>query len=369
MHLPFCARRCPYCDFPTAHLDAGREARYLDALAREARDRLPPGWRARTVFFGGGTPLELTTPGIERLVEIFSGRIARGAEVTAEANPRTLLARKLRALRDGLGLCRLSLGAQSFRPRLLAALGRFHRPEDVRKAVAVARAEGVRSLNLDLIFAIPGQRPSELEEDLDALLSLRPDHVSAYCLTVEEGTAYGRSAAAGRLRLPSDGVQARYFARVRRRLRAAGFQHYEISNFARPGHRCRHNQRTWRNHPYYGLGNGAASHVAGVRMRNHPELDAYVEAVETGGGEAAVAEREELPFARKVRETAYLALRTSEGLVRARFLRELGVDPERFFARELARLRAQGLLVDKPGRVHLSGRGVRFADAVAVELL
>ncbi len=369
MHLPFCARRCPYCDFATAGLDREVERRYLAALAREARDRLPAGFRPRTVYLGGGTPAELTTPGVDELVEAL-GPITRGArEVTLEANPRTLLPRKLAALRDGLGVNRLSLGAQSFSPRLLRRLGRFHRPEDVARAVETARAAGIEDVGIDLIFAVPGQTPAELEADLAAALALEPTHLSTYCLTVEPGTPLAARRAAGRVEVPGDARQAALFARVRARLRAAGFAHYEISNFARPGRRSRHNLTYWRNAPFHALGNGAAAHVGGVRTTNHRDVAAYVEAVERGGGAAAVAEREELPWERKVREAAYLALRTSRGIDPARFERDTGADPRRFFAEELARLIELGLVEERAGRFRLTGRGVSVADAVAVELL
>lgn len=369
VHLPFCARQCPYCDFATARLNAADEARYLEALAAEARDRLPPGWSPRTVFLGGGTPGELTTAGLARLIEVLAPLTVAATEVTVEANPRTLLRRKLHALMEGLRVGRLSLGAQSFDARLLTRLGRFHRPQDVAAAVALARESGVRSVSLDLMFAVPGQTLAQLDADLDAALALRPDHISTYCLTVESGTVYGAREADGRLRLPGQGRQAAYFARVRRRLRAAGFSHYEVSNFALPGRRCRHNQVYWRNQAYIGLGNGAASHVDGVRTTNHRDVSAYVQAVERGGGQAAVAEREALEPARKARETAYLLLRTSEGIVPARFQRETGFDPRALFGEELVRLSALGLIEERAGRIRLTGRGVSLADAVGRELL
>ncbi len=369
VHTPFCARRCPYCDFATAPLAAAVERRYLAALAVEAAARLPDGFRPRTVFFGGGTPTELTTEGVARLVELL-GPACRGAlEVTLEANPRTLLPRKLRALRDGLGADRVSLGVQSFQPHLLETLGRFHRSEDVTRAVAICRDEGVRDVSLDLIFAVPGQTEADLERDLDAALALGPDHLSAYGLTVEEGTTYGDLRAAGRLVELGDRRQARLYALVRRRLRAAGFQHYEISSFAKPGRRCRHNRVYWRNHPYVGLGNAAASHLGGARLVNHRDVAAYCAAVEAGGGAAAVATREALEPPRKVRETAYLAMRTSRGLDPVRFLEDAGVDARAALGPELDRLVRDGLVVVRDARWVLTGRGVALADAVGAALL
>lgn len=367
VHLPFCARQCPYCDFPTARLDRALEARYLEALGRELEARSPAGFAPRTVFLGGGTPAELTSAGIARLVELL-GPVCRGAEeVTLEANPRTLLPRKLRALVAGLGVNRVSLGAQSFSPALLERLGRFHRPADVARAVATAREAGVAAVSLDLIFAVPGQTEADLDADLAAAVALAPEHLSIYCLTIEPGTAFEAARAAGALRPVPSAREARLYARLRRSLRAAGFQHYEVSNFARPGRRSRHNQVYWRNHPYLGLGNGAASHLLGERTRNLRDPAAYVAALEAGRD--PVSERERLEPAHKLRETAWLALRTSRGIVRRAFQRDTGRDPWEALGPELAKLVGLGLLRRSADRAWLTGRGVTLADAVGVEVL
>ena len=366
VHLPFCAHQCPYCDFATTRLRRETEARYLGALAAEADLRWPADLRPDTLFLGGGTPAELTTAGVAELVTALGQRARSATEVTLEANPRTLLPRKLDALRAGLGVTRVSLGSQSFTPHVLEALGRFHRPEDIRRAAALVRAQGL-ALSLDLIFAVPGQSEADLAHDLAETLALEPDHVSVYCLTYEPGTALFQRWQQRLVTKPGPGRQARLFRQVRRTLRAAGFVHYEISNFARPGRRCRHNIIYWRNHPYLGLGNDASGHLAGTRYRNHRDLDAYVRALEQGA--LPTAEAETLDPARKIRETAYLALRTSAGIRRAAFQRETGVDAWTHFATELAKLEPQGLLHVSDSRIRLTGRGVTLADAVAVEFL
>jgi oxygen-independent coproporphyrinogen-3 oxidase len=237
----------------------------------------------------------------------------------------------------------------------------------VVRAVAVARGAGVARVSLDLIFSVPGQDEAALDADLAAALALGPDHVSVYCLTFEPGTAFDAARAAGALRPQHEGRQARLYARARRTLRAAGFEHYEVSNFARPGARCAHNRVYWRNHPYLGLGNGAASHLHGERRTNLRDPAAYAGALLAGQDPLAEAER--LPPERKARETAYLALRTSEGIVRRRFLRDCAVDPWALLREELARLEGLGLVRRDEERAWLTGRGVTLADAVGVEVL
>jgi putative oxygen-independent coproporphyrinogen III oxidase len=367
VHLPFCARRCPYCDFAVSPLRRDVERRYLAALALEAERRRPPNWQPQTLYLGGGTPAELTGEGVAHLIEILAPfRSDALREVTLEGNPRTLLERKLKPLVAGLGVTRVSLGAQSFQPELLQRLGRFHRPADVTRAAELVRAQGL-ALSVDLIFAVPGQTPDALQRDLDAALALEPEHVSLYNLTFEPGTVFEERRQRGELLPQADTSQAALFDLARRRLKEAGFLHYEISNFGRPGQLSLHNRLYWRNAGYLGLGNSAASHLAGERLSNHREIDDYADALERG--ELPIADREQLEPEAKIRETAYLALRTSEGIVPQRFQRDTGVDPRHFFAAPFARLRDLGLIQTRGERIRLSGRGVSLADAVARELL
>lgn len=369
VHVPFCVHRCPYCDFAVSRKEVGLERLYLDALALEARARTPAGFRPRTVFVGGGTPTELSQGGLERLFEILASTadLSRVLEFTVEANPGTLAVKKLATLVRA-GVTRVSLGAQSFDPRTLAALGRRHAPGDVGESVAALREAGVRDVALDLIFGVPGQTEADLARDLARTLALAPDHVSTYGLTYEPGTELWKRRRAGEVRAAPASLERRLYALARRTLRAAGYRHYELSNFARPGHASAHNRVYWRNGAYLGLGNSAASHLHGLRTVNVREARAYVEAALANGGRAT-AERERLAPARKARETAYLALRTARGIDRARFLRDVGVDPLALFAAELARLEALGLVRLDERSARLSGRGVAVADRVAQELL
>jgi oxygen-independent coproporphyrinogen-3 oxidase len=370
VHVPFCVHRCPYCDFAVAEKGGGLEKLYLDALAIEARARAPRGFRPRTIFIGGGTPTELSATGLERLFSTIAScaDLSRVREFSIEANPGTLAPRKIATLVRA-GVTRVSLGAQSFDRRHLATLGRNHAPEDVAKAVRELRAAGIRDVSLDLIFGIPGQSEADLGRDLERALALGPDHVSTYGLTFEPGTAFFAQRAQGELRSATERLEARLYALARRTLKAAGFRHYELSNFAKPGHACAHNRVYWRNGAYLGLGNSAASHSRGVRATNVRDARAYAEGVLARGGRAAVDQRERLLPERKVRETAYLALRTARGIRRDVFLRDVGLDPFVLFRAELEKLAGLGLLDRTEGSARLSGRGVALADRIAREFL
>ncbi len=367
VHIPFCVRRCPYCDFAVAEKGGGLEKRYLDALEREATKTLPRGFQPGTIFVGGGTPTELSAGGLERLASIVAkASLSRVREFTIEANPGTLAEKKLAILRR-MGVTRVSLGAQSFEARHLATLGRSHGPEDVARSVQAIRAAGIRDVSIDIIFGVPGQTESDVLRDLEKTLALEPDHVSTYGLTYEAGTELALRREKGEVAALSEDRERRFYALLRHGLRETGFVHYELSNFARKGHACAHNRVYWRNGAYVGIGNSAVSHRLGARIANVRDAALYTEKVLRE--EKWVESIERLPMDRKVRETAYLALRTARGILRARFLRDLGVDPFELYKEEIERLLQLGLLERDTERVRLSGRGVAVADRIASEFL
>jgi putative oxygen-independent coproporphyrinogen III oxidase len=316
VHIPFCASRCDYCDFATwtdrAHLvDA-----YVDACVRDlrARDRTGGGLRAATsVFFGGGTPSLLPA---DRLAAVLAAiPRADGAEVTVECNPDSVDPGKLATYRSA-GVTRLSFGVQSMRAPVLAALGRTHDPANVARAVGWARAAGFRSFNLDLIFGTPGETVDDWRTTLDAVLALDPPHVSAYALTVEPATPLGRRVAAGGP-APDDDDQATKYELADERLGAAGFEWYEVSNWARPGHECRHNLLYWAQGEYLGIGCAAHGHTVprsgGVARRwwNVRTPERYVKRVGAGRSPEAGGELLDGPVRRE--EALALALRTRRG--------------------------------------------------------
>lgn len=315
VHVPFCLTRCGYCDF---NAYAGLEhlrAPYLRALLREA-ELAAPAWggeEVHSVFVGGGTPTTLPAGDLAAVLSALRERyrIAPGAEITVEANPDTVDGAKLGALRDA-GVTRLSMGAQSFDPVVLASLERVHGPDSVRRAVAAARAAGFEDVNLDLIYGAEGETLASWERTLREAIALGPEHVSAYALTVEPGTPLGRQVALGRRRAPDPDLQAEMFALACELLGAAGYRHYEVSNWARPGSECRHNLGYWRREPYLGLGAGAHSFRGDRRWWNVRPPQEYLRRVEAG--ELPIGGEERLGPAEAHLEEVLLRLRILEGV-------------------------------------------------------
>lgn len=377
VHIPFCLQKCRYCDFLSAPAAPAVQERYLAALRREieltARRPEIAGRRFATLYVGGGTPTALQPASLADIVALclcsfrFVGNGARGEpEVTVEANPGTVAPDGLTRLR-AVGVNRLSLGVQSFDDQLLSALGRIHTAQDARAAVAAARAAGFEDINLDLMFGLPGQTLAAWEETLAEAIGLAPEHISAYSLIVEEGTPFGVLAARGELALPDEETEAAQYERAIARLTEAGYRHYEISNFARPGCEARHNLIYWHNEEYLGLGLGAWSYLerpqAGglIRDANPRDLETYCAALERGelppreGGEAPSRRREMV-------ETAVMGLRLIDGIDLGAFAERFGVTLDEAFPGVRARLAADGLAETVDGRLRLTGRGVFLAN-------
>jgi putative oxygen-independent coproporphyrinogen III oxidase len=358
VHVPFCLTRCGYCDFNTYagidHLQGG----YVSALIGEAELHRPvwDGVAFVSVFFGGGTPTTLpvaTLAGLlGRLRDAFD--IREAAEITAEANPDTLDEPYLEALRAA-GVNRLSIGVQSFDPAVLAALERIHGPASARAAFAAARAAGFEDVNVDLIYGAHGETPESWSWTLEEAIALGPDHVSAYALTIEPATPLGRKVAAGLVPAPDSDLQADMYESACELLRRAGFEHYEVSNWAKPGHRCVHNTGYWEGRPYLGLGAGAHSYREGRRWWNLRPPQAYMDAVEAG--RIPVGGEERLTADERRLERILLGLRLSDG-VPAGWMEE----------REIGEYLAAGLMERRNGRLALTEQGLFMANDVVVAL-
>jgi oxygen-independent coproporphyrinogen-3 oxidase len=372
VHVPFCEHVCPYCDFAVrgvGRLGAEQEADYVELVLREWqrwRGALA-GRRTRTIYFGGGTPSLLRPESLGRILETLARDLAFDApEITVELNPGQLEVSRVPALR-ALGVNRLSVGVQSFDDVTLRRLGRAQRGDEAHRGLEACLAAGFPTLSADLIYGAPGQTVAGLLADAERLVELGVPHVSAYALTLEGETPFVRASRAGQLALPDEDTVLEMSRLLRARLTAAGVSQYEISSFARAGHRSRHNQRYWTRRDVLGLGPSAASLVDERRLRNAPSLSDWAAALRADKDPAIESDRVSLEEAR--REALYLGLRRTEGVRRAEFLRAFGAPPETFFAAELARLRALELIVDEAGRLRLSERGILFADEVFLGLI
>jgi len=365
VHVPFCASSCDFCAFYQVKPTAADVRGYLAGIAAEAA--LVEWTRpVTTVFWGGGTPGLLAPADLRRLGATVRARLGgEPEEWTVELAPASVTPARLDVLR-GLGVTRVSLGAQSFRPALLDALGRAHTREQIFCAYDRVRAAGFASVNLDLMFALPGQDEAAWQADLGAALALAPDHLSTYCLTFEEDTKLWVKLAQGRVKLDPE-REARLYEATWARLADAGYAQYEISNFARPGHACRHNLNTWRMHEWVGLGPSAASQHAGARGANPADLARWQAGLARGA--RATEDRVALTPALLAEDALVFGLRLNAGVdlaaLRARF-------PAAPWARADAAiaLLAEGGLVEHAGdTLRLTPRGRLLADAVGAELL
>ncbi len=371
LHIPFCLHKCGYCDFNSHPLEGQDLRAYVQALLGELRARsraLPCRPPVASVFFGGGTPTTLPSGDLGELLRACreSFDLLPDCEITCEANPATLAPEYLCELREA-GFNRLSLGVQSFDPEELRLLERVHSVEEVLRTVDQARRAGFDNLSLDLMFALPGHTRGNWARQLEQALALAPEHLSCYNLTIEPRTAFFRLHRQGRLRLPDEDRQLALYQDTRRRLEAAGYAQYEISNYARSGYECRHNLLYWMNGDYLGFGAGAVSYRQGVRSQNLKSPEAYCRSVQDGGEARAFAEQ--LNPRAAMGETLMLGLRLREGVNLKRFEQRFQVSFQGVFGPVLERLLEQNLITLEGGRLALSERGWVLADSVIVEFL
>jgi oxygen-independent coproporphyrinogen III oxidase len=414
LHIPFCHAKCHYCDFNSYAGMLGLRERYVAALIDEIRlsgsqARLPNGQprRCRTIFLGGGTPSLLTSEQVSAILSAAHDAFAvdADAEITLEANPGTLEYGHLDELR-ALGVNRLSMGAQSFDPALLHWMGRIHSPEEIETAFQSARTAGFSNVNLDFIYALPGQSLDTWSATLDRALALAPEHLSLYSLIVEEGTPLFRWVEQGRVQPADEDIAADMYELAQARLAQAGYHHYEISNWALPGHECRHNLTYWHNLPYIGLGAGAHGSYAHQRYSEARPIHDYIARVRATTAAhippedihqhqlgivrrkqfsiakpvvqwqpsptlpaAATVELEDIPNNLEMAETAILGLRLVDGLDLRAFKRRFGHDFQHVFGTRLSEVRSYGLLETQGDRIRLTERGRLLGNEVFERLL
>ncbi len=376
VHIPFCAKHCAYCDFNTYVEKAQpRIAQTVEAIRQDiaftARS-LPSPPQIETVFFGGGTPTLLSSPELVSLLSAVRDHfpVSETAEISSEANPASSDAEKFAAMRNA-GFNRLSIGVQSLDNALLVALDRFHSVEEAERAIEKARKAGFTNLNLDLMFGLPRQTLSLWKETLEAALRFSPEHLSLYALTLEPGTRFERLNRGGKLSLPDEDTELEMYEWCIERLTQEGFEHYEVSNFARSGteqdYRCRHNQVYWHNRGYFGFGPGAVSYLDGERAKREKLPLRYIEKAAQGAD--LRVEAETLSPEETLGETLMLGLRLREGISLTEVEKRFGVKVEVRFAELIARLVREGFLLEHNNRIALTHKGLLFANTVLGEFL
>jgi oxygen-independent coproporphyrinogen-3 oxidase len=357
LHIPFCHRVCPYCSFYKHTPGNTSIGSFVDALATEAKSRLTV--QPRTIYLGGGTPSMLSPSHLTRLFTTLRQTVdfSKLDEVTMEANPATFDAAKAKLFRD-LGVTRVSLGIQSFVPHVLEILGREHSVAQASESVGILREAGIPSINIDLMFSIPGQSKNDWQKTLEHAISLKPDHISAYNLTYEEDTAFFESLRRGEMRENED-HDAEFFHLADDLLTAAGFDHYETSNYARPGHHSTHNQGYWRGEDYLGLGPSAVSTLDGIRWKNVPDTARYVSQIQSIGN--ALTESETLDAEARRLERIALGLRTKDGISLDLLSPEARERATHLITEGLARIEGNQLVLIHHGRA--------LVDPIAAELV
>jgi oxygen-independent coproporphyrinogen-3 oxidase len=370
VHIPFCVRKCHYCGFYSTTQVNLQSDEYLDALRLETA-----GYRQafdhrvfETVYIGGGTPTVLSSEQLNTLISTIREHfhVSRDAEWTIEANPNTVFLHQFSELRES-GINRLSLGVQSFNDGVLQTLGRLHSAESAAKAFWQARSSGFSNIGVDLMYGVPGQTADAWSETLDIALSLEPEHVSAYSLSIDEGSRFMKEAVDGRFVLPGDEQTAAMYEFAVENLSRAGYDRYEISNFCRPGFACRHNLNYWQRGEYLGLGPSAWSFISGRRYRTVADVRTYAERLNTGL--TVVEDEEKVDLRQAANETIMLGLRTAGGLDLEGISREFGAGILLQLEKNAAPLKQDGLLEGSIGRLRLTERGFLLANEALARLV
>lgn len=361
IHIPFCVRKCLYCDFPSF---SGMESvfdDYVRMLCREIDETYSDyrGMEVKSIFVGGGTPSVLPPALLGRISDKIFSRfdVDSKAEITIETNPGTLDAKKLGEMKS-MYFNRLSMGLQAWQDRLLKKLGRIHTADEFETNFLQARDAGFKNINVDLMFALPAQSLDDWQETLEKVMKLRPEHISAYSLIIEEGTPFFDMFDRGELKETDEETDRKMYYLAKEMLSDKGYKQYEISNFAREGFECYHNKVYWRTEEYQGFGLGAHSYADGVRFHNTYDMKEYLR------GEGLRLDKEFLSLQEKQEEFMFMGLRMNEGVSEAEFLRRFGESMDSVYGDEIKELISEELLVKKDGRLSLTDRGVDISNSV-----
>lgn len=363
IHIPFCIKKCIYCDFCSIPYDESLALNYTDAVIGEIELVRELAGELETVYIGGGTPTVLPTMSLIRLSNKIkdSFMLSSDVEITVEVNPGTVDMEKARVL-SGAGVNRFSIGVQSFDDNELKFLGRVHGSGDAIKAIAAIRYAGIRNLSIDLIYGLPGQALNNWYSTIRQAIEIMPEHISTYELTPEKGTPLYEAISRGELEKPNEETIIEMYYHAIGSFADAGYRHYEISNFARPGFECRHNLNYWNRGQYIGVGAGAHSFIEGRRIRNTGNVEKYIEALSEG--DSSVVESSELSREDAVKESIFLGLRKREGLDIRKVREYLGIDVSGYSHELMDR----GLLMVEGDHLKLTNEGIMVSNSVIAEL-
>lgn len=375
IHIPFCKRKCAYCDFLSGPADDNNIACYveklIDEIGAQGDCNLYNKTTVSSVFFGGGTPTILNGRQMQRIMKAIKlhFRVAEDAEISVEANPGTVNREKLAAYKKA-GVNRISFGLQSAKNEELKLLGRIHTFEDFLESFWLARECGFENINVDLISAIPGQTLKSWEESLRQVLKLNPEHLSAYSLIIEEGTPFATLYGEGteeEEKLPTEEEERRMYWRTKELLEEAGYYRYEISNYAKPGKECRHNLGYWERKNYLGMGLGSSSFFDNVRWKNIEDLEMYLE--NSGEPEMIQKDREILSVTEQMEEFVFLGLRKTRGICMKEFEETFGKSLEECYGENVARMQREKLVIMEDGFLRLTEKGIDVSNYVFGEIL
>lgn len=365
VHIPFCTQICYYCDFSKVFIKNQPVDAYLQALIREF-ERYDIK-QLRTLYIGGGTPTAITAQQLDYLLTNLTKNLDLSVleEFTIEANPGDLTEDKIEVLKQS-AVNRVSLGVQTFNDKQLKQIGRSHNEAQIYDTIASLKEAGFDNISIDLIYALPDQTMSDVKENVAKALALDIPHLSLYSLILEHHTVFMNKMRRGKLNLPQEDLEAEMFDYIITELEKNGFEHYEISNFTKPGFESRHNLMYWDNAEYYGVGAGASGYVAGVRYRNQGSIQHYLKAVSEGNARLSeeVLTKEEM-----MEEELFLGLRKKSGVSIAKFEERFGISFEERYGQVVAELRQQGLLVPDDEMIRMTKKGLFLGDTVAEKFI
>ena len=365
VHIPFCTQICYYCDFSKVFIKNQPVDSYLEHLIEEYDSYDIK--KLRTLYIGGGTPTALSARQLAFLLEKLTDKLDLSylEELTIEANPGDLDLEKIAVLKDSL-VNRVSLGVQTFNDRMLKQIGRSHSEKDIYENIANLKKAGFDNISIDLIYALPKQTMEDVKTNVSKAIALDIPHMSLYSLILENHTVFMNRMRRGKLPLPKEDLEAEMFEYIIAELEKAGFEHYEISNFSKPGFESRHNLMYWDNAEYYGVGAGASGYVDGVRYKNHGPIRHYLQAVEAGN---ARVQEEMLTLNEKMEEEMFLGLRKKSGVSKKRFEEKFGLSFEDQYGAVVSELTEQGLLVPDRDIVRMTKQGLFLGDTVAEKFI